>query len=319
MSVSSPTGIDFAGLIPATVTPLTGDFALDLPALRSYIRWLTGFQGVKALAVDMDTGEGPHLSREERRQVLEAYAEEVQGRMPLLAGIPARYTAEAVELARDAASAGASGLVVFPIPAFAGESLPPELPYEYHAAIARATALPLVLFQLQPALGGVIFTPDILRRLLEIDQVVAIKEASFDRGRFDETARLVAAAPRRIALLTGNDNFILDSFLSGADGALIGLGTVAVAEQVDMITKAKAGDEAGARRIEEAVVGPLAEVLFARPVRNYRARIKETLRLLGVIPNATVRPPLLPLSEAERWAVADALTGQHLAAPARGR
>jgi len=312
----SRTDIDLSGLIPATVTPLTDGFALDLPALRSYVRWLRGFEGVKALAVNMDTGEGPHLSREERRQVLEAYAEGVQGRIPLLAGVAARYTAEAVELARDAASSGASGLVVFPIPAFAGESLPPELPYEYHAAIARATGLPLVLFQLQPALGGVIFTPDTLRKLLEIDQVVAIKEASFDRSRFDETARLVAAAPRRIALLTGNDNFILDSFLAGADGALIGMGTVAVAEQVDMIAKAKAGDEAGARRIDQAVVGPLAEVLFARPVRNYRARIKEALRLLGVIPNTAVRPPLLPLSEAERWAVANALTGQHLAAPA---
>jgi 4-hydroxy-tetrahydrodipicolinate synthase len=317
--VSSRTDIDFTGLIPATVTPLTDGFALDVPALRSYVRWLRGFEGVKALAVNMDTGEGPHLSREERRQVLEAYAGEVQGRTPLLAGVAARYTAEAVELARDAASAGASGLVVFPIPAFAGEPLPPELPYEYHAAIARATGLPLVLFQLQPALGGVIFAPETLRKLLEIDQVVAIKEASFDRSRFDETARLVAAAPRRIALLTGNDNFILDSFLSGADGALIGMGTVATAEQVDMIGRAKAGDEAGARRIEAAVVGPLAEALFARPVRNYRARIKEALRLLRVLPNAVVRPPLLPLDEGERRAVADALARQHLAVPARGR
>jgi 4-hydroxy-tetrahydrodipicolinate synthase len=317
--MSSCTDIDFTGLIPATVTPLTDDFALDVSALRSYIRWLRGFEGVKALAVNMDTGEGPHLSREERRQVLEVYAEEVQGRIPLLAGIAARYTAEAVELARDVASSGASGLVVFPIPVFAGEPLPPELPYEYHAAIARATDLPLILFQLQPALGGVIFEPDTLSRLLEIDQVVAIKEASFDRGRFAETARLLASAPRRIALLTGNDNFILDSFLAGADGALIGMGTVAVAEQVDMIAKVKAGDEAGARRIEEVVVGPLAEVLFARPVRNYRVRIKEALRLLRALPNAVVRPPLLPLSGGERWAVAEALTGQHLADPARGR
>jgi 4-hydroxy-tetrahydrodipicolinate synthase len=251
--------------------------------------------------------------------VLEAYAEEVEGRIPLLAGIAARYTAEAVELAQDAASLGASGLVIFPIPAFAGESLPPELPYEYHAAIARATGLPLVLFQLQPALGGVIFTPRTLRRLLEIDQVVAIKEASFDRGCFSETARLLASAPRPIALLTGNDNFILECFLSGADGALIGMGTVAIAEQVDMIGRAKARDLAGARRIDRAVVGPLAEALFARPVRNYRARIKEALRLLGVLPNAVVRPPLLPLDEGERRAVAEALTGQHLAAPARGR
>ncbi len=310
---------DLQGLIPATVTPLTSDFSLDLPALRSYVGWLIGFEGVKALAVNMDTGEGPHLSREERRQVLEVYSDEVESRMPLLAGIAARYTAEAVELARDAVAGGAAGLVVFPIPAFAGEALPPELPYEYHTAIARAASLPLVLFQLQPALGGVIFEADTLAKLLEIDQVVAIKEASFDRARFGETARLLAAAPRRIALLTGNDNFILESFLSGADGALIGFGTVAIAEQVDMISRAKAGDEAGARRIDQAVVTPLVEALFARPVRNYRARVKEALRLLGVLPSAAVRPPLLPLDESERRAVADALSGLELAAPVRGR
>jgi 4-hydroxy-tetrahydrodipicolinate synthase len=162
----------------------------------------------------------------------------------------------------------------------------------------------------------VIFDPNTLSKLLEIDQVVAIKEASFDRDCFAATARLLTSAPRRIALLTGNDNSILDSFLAGADGALIGMGTVAVAEQVDMIGRAKAGDLAGARRIDQEVVGPLAEVLFARPVRNYRARIKEALRLLGVLPNAVVRPPLLPLDEGERRAVANALTGQHLAAPA---
>jgi 4-hydroxy-tetrahydrodipicolinate synthase len=317
--VTAETHLDLAGLVPATVTPLNGDFSVDFAALRSYIHWLRGFDGLKALAVNMDTGEGPHLGQEERRRVLATCADEVQGQIPVLAGIAARYTAEAVESAQDAASAGAAGLVVFPIPVFAGDALPPELPYEYHAAIARATDLPLVLFQLQPALGGVIFAPDTLSKLLEIDQVVAIKEASFDRERFLGTARLLAAAPRRIALLTGNDNFILESFLSGADGALIGMGTVAVAEQVEMISRAKAGDVPGARRIDEAVVAPLAETLFARPVRNYRARIKEALRLLGVLPSAAVRPPLLPLDGAERRAVADALSGLKLAAPIRGR
>jgi 4-hydroxy-tetrahydrodipicolinate synthase len=86
-----------------------------------------------------------------------------------------------------------------------------------------------------------------------------------------------------------------------------------------MISRAKAGDVAEARRINEEVVTPLAEALFARPVRNYRARIKEALRLLGVLPNAAVRPPLLPLEEAERRAVAGALSGLKLAAPVPGR
>ena len=116
--------LDLRGLIPATVLPLTDDAHIDEPALRSYIRWLLTFDGLKALAANMDTGEGPHLSREEKRQVLRVYAQEMRGRLPLLAGIGARYTDEAVELARDAEAEGAAGLVVFPIPAFAGEPLP---------------------------------------------------------------------------------------------------------------------------------------------------------------------------------------------------
>jgi 4-hydroxy-tetrahydrodipicolinate synthase len=299
--------LDLRGLIPATVLPLTADHQIDEPALRAYIRWLISFEGLAALAANMDTGEGPHLSREERIRVLRIYAEETRGRLPLLAGVSARYTAEAVELARDAQAAGADGLVAFPIPAFAGEGLDPELPYRYHRAIADALPLPMVLFQLQPALAGVLFSRETLLRLIEIPSVVAIKEASFDAVRFAETRRVLDEAPRRITLLTGNDNFVFESFVLGAEGALIGLGTVAVAEQIEMIRLAAAGDVAGASRINDAAVRPLADALFAPPVRNYRARLKEALRQQGVLPAAHVRPPLLELDARERDAVMRAL------------
>ncbi len=143
--------------------------------LRRYIRWLLAFDGLKALAVNMDTGEGPALTREERRRVLEVYAEEVSGRLPVLAGIGAPSTAAAVQMALDARDAGASGLVVFPHPVFVGEPLPPDVPYEYHRAIAEAAALPMVLFQLQPALAGVIFSKEALLKLISIPNVIAIK------------------------------------------------------------------------------------------------------------------------------------------------
>src|SRR5262245_6147637 len=107
--------LDLRGLIPATVLPMTDDARIDELALRNYIQWLCGFDGLKALAANMDTGEGPHLSRDERRRVLEIYAEETRGRVPVLAGIAARYTEDAEDLARDAAHAGAAGVVVFPI------------------------------------------------------------------------------------------------------------------------------------------------------------------------------------------------------------
>lgn len=309
--------LDLRGLIPATALPLDQHTAIDESALRAYVHWLLSFDGLKALAVNMDTGEGPHLSREEKRHVLDVYADEAGGHLPILAGITARYTAEAVDLARDAQAAGADGIVVFPIPAFAGEPLPSAVVYEYHRAIADAVPLPMVLFQLQPALSGVLFSREALLRLIDIPTVVAIKEASFDAARFVETRHIIDAAPRRIQLLTGNDNFILESFVLGAEGALIGFGTLAIAEQLEMLHLLAAGDTAAATRINDALMRPLAAAMFAPPVRNYRARLKEALRILGVIPCAAVRPPLLELDDGERAGVRDALAGVNIAAPAR--
>ncbi len=299
--------LDLRGLIPPTVLPLTPDHQIDEDALRGYVRWLLSFDGLAALAVNMDTGEGPHLSRDERRAVLRIYAGEVRGRLPILTGISARYTAEAVELSRDAQAEGADGLIVFPTPVFAGEALDAEIPYRYHRAIADAVRLPIVLFQLQPALAGVLFSRETLLRLIEIPSVIAIKEASFDAARFCETRRILSEAPRRITLLTGNDNFIYESFVLGAEAALIGFGTIAIAEQVEMIRRFAAGDLAGASAINDAVIRPLADAMFSPPVRDYRARLKEALRQLGVIPNAHVRPPLLDLGAAQCQAVSRAV------------
>jgi dihydrodipicolinate synthase/N-acetylneuraminate lyase len=289
--------LDLAGIIPAVVTPMHADASVDENGLRRYIRWLIGYEGLKGLAVNMDTGEGPQLTREERRRILDVYAEEMSGRVPVLAGIGAPSTTTAADLARDAADAGADGLVVFPHPVFVGEPLPPEVPYEYHAAIAEAADLPIVIFQLQPALAGVIFSREALLRLTSIPNVIAIKEASFDAARFVETVRILKEASKSIQILTGNDNFILESFLLGAEGALIGFGTIAIAEQITMLERVRSGDIAGARAIYDEVIQPLVSVTFAPPVRDYRARVKEALVALGVLDAAHVRPPLLPLDE----------------------
>jgi 4-hydroxy-tetrahydrodipicolinate synthase len=219
-------------------------------------------------------------------------------------------------MALDARDAGASGLVVFPHPVFVGEPLTPDVPYEYHRAIAEASELPIVLFQLQPALAGVIFSRETLLKLISIPNVVAIKEASFDAVRFVETVRVLSEAPKRIQVLTGNDNFILESFLLGADGALIGFGTLAIADQLEMLARLGDGDVKGAREVYDEVIRPLVSVIFAPPVRNYRARVKEALVTLDVLAEAHVRLPLLRLDPDERRAVHEAVAHVRLKAPA---
>ena len=302
--------IDLRGIIPAIVTPMTPEGDLDLPALRRYVQWLAE-QGPVALAVNVDTGEGPHLTADEKRQTLETVVEAVAGKCKVVGGVAGPSTAQGVANARAARDAGADALLVFPISAFLGQPLNPAVPYRYHAAIADAVDLPLILFQLQPALGGVLFTTEILHRLISIPSVAAIKEASFDAMRFLQVKAALESASRRITFLTGNDNFICESFILGAEGALLGFSTLGTREQVDMLEAVRRGDIEQARELGSRLQ-PLSDVIFAPPVTDYRARTKEALKMLGVLENTTVRPPLLPIPASEHETIRGALQGAGL-------
>lgn len=307
--------IDLNGLIPATVLPMRPDGSPDEAELRRYIGWI-GPQGPVALAVNADTGEGPHLTHREKLRVLEVVCEETS--LPCVAGVAGPFTSQAVAQARDLKAAGASALLVFPIPAYLSHPLDPEIPLGYHRAIAEA-GLPLVLFQLQPALGGVNYELDTLRALVALDNVAALKEASFDARRYVDTVRMVQEEAKyqsgAFTLLTGNDNFILESFMLGCGGALIGFGAVMTAEQAKMIEAWKAGRHSEAIELGRRVQR-LADVVFAPPVANYRARLKEVLVMLGVIERATVRPPLVALGPQERVLLRQALVEVGLLAEA---
>lgn len=287
--------LDLNGLIPATVLPMDASGQIDEPALRRYIGWVAD-QGPVALAINVDTGEGPHLTHDEKVRVIRIVREVTD--LPIIAGLAGPSTDAAVRQAGDFKAAGADALLCFPIPAYLSQPLDPRVPVEYHTAVA-SVGLPLILFQLQPALAGVNYDADTLVAMASVDGVIALKEASFDARRFVDVARLLEGLPRPITLLTGNDNFILESFMLGATGALIGFGAVMTREQVDMIAAWQAGrtDEALAlgRRVQR-----LADVVFAAPVGDYRVRLKECLHLLGVLEQTHVRRPLLGISDAER-------------------
>jgi dihydrodipicolinate synthase/N-acetylneuraminate lyase len=300
------------GLIPATVVPMDATGAVDDTQLRAYLRWVASAQPA-GLAINADTGEAPHLTHAERLHVLEVARAETD--LPIVCGLAGPFTAQAVAHAREFQEAGADALLVFPISAFLGAPLDPRVLVAYHRAIAEV-GLPLIAFQLQPALGGVIYEPDTLRAVLNVDGVVAVKEASFDRTICARTAEIVATADRPITMLTGNDNFILESFDLGCRGALIGFGAMMVREQVAMIAAHHAGHHDEARQLS-ARVQLVADAVFAPPVRDYRARLKECLVQLGVIQHADVRAPLLPLSDADRNALRAVLTEAHVFEGAR--
>lgn len=289
--------MNLRGLIAASVTPMTRGHEVDEPSLRRYLSWLAS-QGVTGIAVNVDTGEGPHLFPEERLRVLEIALEEVGGRTTVVAGLGASFTEQAVRIARDTAAVGPDALLVFPIAAYLGEPLDPDIAVRYHQAVGAASRLPLIAFQLQPSLGGVLFSREAMFRLLSLDEVVAVKEASFDARRFTQTASLIRTLPEPPVLLNGNDNFLLEAYLLGAEGALLGFGTLAADQQVAMLDAVRAGDQTRAQDFGRRVQA-LCDAIFAQPVRDYRARLKHALWRLEVIDDPAVRPPLLPLSDEE--------------------
>lgn len=294
------TKLRLKGIIPATVLPQKLNGEIDWDSFEKYIEWLLS-QGVHGLAVNVDTGEGLHLYREEKREILKFVVRKVSERVPIIAGTEANFTAQAEEVACDAQFTGADGLLIFPHSSFRGEKQE-DIAVNYHQAIARKVKLPMVLFQLQGDLGGVIYSEETLKRLTEIKNVVAIKEASFDALQFTQTISVLRTFPKRITVLTGNDNFILESFLLGAEGALIGFGTVLVKEQVQMFNAIQGKDYSKAFKIYDKIK-PVVQVIFASPIRNYRVRLKEILVHLGIIKTSRMRPPLLPLSDEERQKV----------------
>jgi len=293
--------LDVEGYIAAPVLPLRDDGAIDLATMERYVRWIAD-DAPKAIVVNSSAGEGELLDQEERDQVLDRVVRAVGSRLPVVAGVLGESTEEATAQARSASRGGASGLLVFPPRAFGGEGLPSRTVVEFHRAIVEASGLPVILFHRPAQFGGVVYATDTLRQLAEQDGVVGLKEASFDATRFIQIVRANRAFPRPLKILTGNDTFIYESYLLGADGALLGMGATATAPQIAMLEAVRRGDLATGARLRDRL-DPLCQAIYAPPLRNYRVRMKEALVFQGVLKNAVVRAPLPSASDEERAAV----------------
>ena len=126
--------LNLDGLIPATVLPMDADGRIDEPALRAYIAWVVA-QGPVALAINVDTGEGPHLTHDEKVRVLQIVRDVTD--LPIVAGLAGPSTEAAVRQATDFKAAGADALLVFPIPAYLSDAARrPRSRSRYHEAVA---------------------------------------------------------------------------------------------------------------------------------------------------------------------------------------
>jgi 4-hydroxy-tetrahydrodipicolinate synthase len=298
--------VKFSGIMPANLVPFRADLSIDEPAYRRHLRWLADTPGVTGIVANGHASEVSSLLREERQRTLAIALDEVAGRCPVIAGVYSDGTREAVELARDARGLGAAGLLVFPPTLFMwGAQLKPDMAIRHFSEIAAGADLPIIVFEYPPA-SGIGYSPQTLARLAEIPQVVGVKDWSNDIVAFEANLRALRGTGRPVAMLSSFTMSLMSTFLLGADGAISGMGSVAADLQAQLFEACQKGDVEGARRINDRL-DPLVRVFYAPPFVDMHNRMKEALVLLGRIPAAHVRPPLTPVSEAERQAIRRAL------------
>ena len=204
------------GIIPPLPTPLLEDGRLDREGLERLVEHVLA-GGVHGLFLLGTTGEGPSLDYPVRRELVERVTELVHGRVPLLVGITDIIFAESIAVARHAADCGADAVVVAP-PYY----IPPGQPelLEYIEDLTAALPIPLVLYNM-PALTKVVFEPDTVRRMMEIERIVGFKDSSANMMYFNRLLTVTADRPDW-GVLMGPEELLMESLMIGGHGGVNG-------------------------------------------------------------------------------------------------
>ena len=279
----------FCGVGTALVTPFAGG-VLDIAAARRLARRQVE-AGVNALIVAGTTGEAPTLSPDERALLLDAVLSEVRGRVPVIMGTGANDTRAAVRYTEQAARLGADGaLVVTP---YYNKGTAEGL-VQHYLAVADATALPIILYNV-PSRTGVDLTLPVLSRLSAHPRIVAIKEAS---GRLDRVADIRAGLGERMPIYCGNDGDLLPTLSLGGIGIISVLSNLLPEACVATWRDFAEGRwrEAGERAVS---LTPLCRLLFAEtnpaPIKCAMADCglcNEEMRLPMTVVSPTLREAL---------------------------
>lgn len=272
----------FGPVLTAMVTPFDAEGALDLDAAAELARWLAA-HGSDGLVVAGSTGEATALSDEEKRSLWRAVSEAVT--IPVLAGAGTAGTDHSIELIRAAEEGGAAGILAV-TPYY---SRPPQSGLEAHfRALAAATALPVVVYDI-PIRSGRKIAHDVLVRLAhDVRNIVGVKDASGDPAA---TARLVADVPDSFDVYSGEDVLTLSLLAVGAKGVISVESHWAGALVGRMVEAYKRGDVVEARRLNARLIP--SHAFQSGDLTPNPVPAKTMMRVLG-LPVGQCRLPMGP-------------------------
>jgi len=291
----------FRGVIPACLLPFDERYEIDEKTYREHLRYLSSVAGVTAITINGHAGEVTSLTQKERHRSMRIAAEELSGKTPIICGIPFDGTMTAIEEAKIAKAEGADGLLMFPSCEFTagGGTVHPEMVFRHYEKIAAAVDLPMVMFSYAASSDLHYPLETFVRLCREIDNIVCVKECTYDILFYEALYRELKGLKKDVALLTSFSKGLLASFAVGADGLLSGNGSIIPEYQVALFESVNRNDLFTARKIWDQM-WPIVSACYSAPFTDMHNRMKYVAKKLGRFPCEFVRQPLLPLSQAER-------------------
>lgn len=272
------------GSMVALVTPMTADNQVDWDCLHKLVEWHID-SGTDAIVVAGTTGESATLTMEENKAVIQSVVEQVQGRIPVIAGTGANATHEAVELTKSAKESGADAcLLVCP---YYNKPTQEGL-FRHHEHIAKAVDIPQILYNV-PSRTAVDMQHDTVLRLAAVHNIIGIKEATGDMMRAE---RLIDECPKDFLIVSGDDATAFELMRLGGHGVISVTANVVPKQFSTLCRLVREGQIEQARSVDQQLA-PLNKALF---LESNPIPVKWALHTMGLIPPG-IRLPLTPLAE----------------------
>jgi 4-hydroxy-tetrahydrodipicolinate synthase len=285
------------GVIPAVLLPFHDDLSIDEASFRSHLRDVAATEGISAITLNAHSTEVASCTFDEQRRVLAIAQDEIGAKLPIVNGIWADGSLEAARLARMAADGGASALLVFPPAPFTLQQSP-EMALAHFKRIADASDLPIIVFQYPLATGQGYPRDTLLKMCDQVPSIRAIKDWAGNVPQHEMQIRTLQSLARPVNVLTTHSAWLFSSLVLGCNGLLSGSGSVIADLQAQLYRAVQKSDLAAAKALNDRIY-PTAKVFYAEPWADMHNRMKEALVLLGRLPRAVVRPPLVKLGSAE--------------------
>lgn len=294
-------------IIAAPVLPLDpAGAAVDEAALRTEVRRLAEIDGIDGLVLNAVASEGSMLEPAEASEIIRLVAKEVGGAADVLSGMREESTEAGRRRVEELADAGAQTVLVQAPADFArGGSRLPDVAVRYFEGLA-SVGVPLIVFQHQLSSRRA-YPPEVLVELLGIDNVIGVKETSWDAWSYEQDVRAIRQARPEAKIFCGNDTQLLPCIATAApDGLILGLAALWPEAVVDLWRALEDEDLAAARAANDRLA-PLIDWIYQEPTVKYYPRSKAALVALGRIPTDSMRSPVSSLSESEREELRDVL------------